>query len=78
MASIPTLTGLPIRATPKEGRKLMSTKSGSKSVSMTIPAASRIQSQTAKSGGGQVQAGSFAARAQRAATLNPAAGKVSK
>lgn len=56
----------------------MSTKSGSKSVPMTGQAASRIQSQTAKSGGGQVPAGSFAARAQRAAALNQAAGKVSK
>lgn len=56
----------------------MSTKSGSKSVPMTGQAASRIQSQTAKSGGSQVPAGSFAARAQRAAALNQAAGKVSK
>lgn len=56
----------------------MSTKSGSKAVPMTGQAASRIQSQTAKSGGGQVPAGSFAARAQRAATLNQATGKRSK
>jgi hypothetical protein len=56
----------------------MSTKSGSKSVPMSGQATSRIQSQTARSGGGQVTAGSFAARAQRAATLNQATGKLSK
>ena len=56
----------------------MSTKSDSKAVPMSGQAASRIQSQTAKSGGGQVPAGSFAARAQRAASLNLATGKVSK
>lgn len=56
----------------------MSTKSGSKSVPMTGQSAGRIQSQTAKSGGGHVPAGSFAARAQRAAALNRAVGKVSK
>lgn len=56
----------------------MSSKSGSKSAPMSVPAASRIQSQAAKSGGGQVAAGSFPARAQRAAALNSAAGKVSK
>ena len=78
MACVPNLSTLPIRATSTEGKTLMSTKSGSKSVPMTGPAASRIQSQTANSGGGQVLAGSFAARAQRAATLNQAASKVSK
>lgn len=56
----------------------MSTKSGSKTVPMSGQAASRIQSQTAKSSGGQVTASSFAARAQRAASLNRATGKVSK
>jgi hypothetical protein len=56
----------------------MSTKSASKTVPMTGQAAGRIQSHTAKSGGGQVPAGSFAARAQRAASLNRAAGKVTK
>jgi hypothetical protein len=45
---------------------------------MTASAASRIQSQAAKIGGGQVAAGTFAARAQRAAALNNAAGKTSK
>lgn len=78
MAGVPNLPTLPIRATSTEGKTLMSTKSGSKSVPMTSQAASRIQSQTAKSGGGQVPAGSFAATAQRAAALNQAAGKASK
>lgn len=56
----------------------MSTKSGTKAVPMTGQAAGRIQSQTAKGNSGHVPAGSFAARAQRAATLNRAVGKVSK
>jgi len=56
----------------------VSTKSSPKSVPMTAPAASRIQSQAAKTGGGQVAAGTFAARAQRAAALNSPAGKTSK
>ena len=56
----------------------MSTKSASKSVPMSAPAASRIQSQAAKTAGGQVAAGTFAARAQRAAALNNFAGKTSK
>ncbi len=56
----------------------MSTKSGSKAVSMSGQAAGRVQSHTAKSNGGHVPAGSFAATAQRAAALNLAAGKVSK
>ena len=38
--------------------------------SMSSKAASRIQSSTAKSGGGKVSKGSFAARAQRAAAKN--------
>ncbi len=40
----------------------------SKSTSMTQSAASRIQSATAKSGGGKVSKGSFSSRAQRAAS----------
>ena len=56
----------------------MSTKSGSKAVPMTGQAAGRIQSHTAKSSGGHVPSGSFPARAQRAAALNQATGKVSK
>ena len=56
----------------------MSNKSGSTAVPMTGQAAGRIQSQTAKGNGGNVPAGSFAARAQRAAALNRAAGKASK
>lgn len=41
--------------------------------SMTPAAASRIQSATARSNGGQVNSGSFAARAQAAAVHNTAA-----
>jgi len=37
---------------------------------MTTQAAARIQSSTAKGSGGQVKAGSFAARAQSAAAMN--------
>jgi len=37
---------------------------------MTMPAASRIQSATARANGGQVSRGSFAARAQSAAAHN--------
>ena len=48
----------------------MSAKSSPKSSPMTTQAAARIQSSTAKGGGGQVKAGSFAARAQSAAATN--------
>jgi len=41
---------------------------------MTSAAAARIQSATAKSGGGQVAKGSFAARAQSAAAHNSGKG----
>lgn len=41
---------------------------------MTQAAASRIQSATAKAGGGQVSSGSFTARAQAAAAHNAATG----
>lgn len=45
---------------------------------MTAAAASRIQSATAKAGGGKVDSGSFASRAQSAAATNAAAGTASK
>jgi hypothetical protein len=45
---------------------------------MTAEAAARIQSATAKVNGGQVPAGSFAPRAQRAAAVNQGASKDSK
>lgn len=45
-------------------------KSSAKSTPMTSQAAARIQSSTAKANGGQVPAGSFAARAQSAAATN--------
>ncbi len=44
--------------------------SGTGKTSMTASAASRIQSSTAKAGGGKVSSGSFAARAQSAAATN--------
>lgn len=50
-------------------------KSVSKSTPMTAPAAARIQSATAKANGGQVPAGSFAARAQRGAATNQGVSK---
>lgn len=56
----------------------MSAKASSKSTPMTTQAAARIQSSMAKGNGGQVQAGSFAARAQRAAATNQSATKGSK
>lgn len=50
----------------------MSKKSGSSAprAPMTLGAAARIQSKTARSHGGQVPAGSFAARAQAASVKN--------
>lgn len=46
-------------------------KGGNKSGGrMTSKAASRVQSATAKSGGGKVAKGSFASRAQKAAAKN--------
>ncbi len=49
----------------------MSKKTGSSPrAPMTQAAASRIQSSTARANGGQVPAGSFAARAQRGAAKN--------
>lgn len=42
---------------------------------MTQSAAARIQSVVAKASGGRVASGSFAARAQRAASTNNASGK---
>lgn len=56
----------------------MTTKSSTKTSPMTQQAAGRIQSHTAKANGGNVAAGSFAARAQHAAAINRATGKVSK
>lgn len=53
-------------------RQIMKAGSGSRGGgrSMTQAAASRIQSATARSSGGQVSNGSFAARAQAAAAHN--------
>ena len=48
----------------------MSAKSSSKFSPMTTQAAARVQASTAKGSGGQVQVGSFAARAQSAAATN--------
>jgi hypothetical protein len=45
-------------------------KSSAKSTPMTNEAAARIQSHEAKANGGSVKAGTFPARAQRAATVN--------
>lgn len=42
---------------------------------MTPKAAARIQANQAKQNGGQVNKGSFATRAQRAATINQKQGK---
>lgn len=53
-------------------------KSSAKSTPMTSQAAARIQSSTAKSNGGHVAAGSFAARAQNAAAANQGGTKGSK
>lgn len=53
-------------------------KSSAKSTPMTSKAAARIQSSNAKSNGGQVAAGSFAARAQSAAATNQSGAKGSK
>lgn len=53
-------------------------KSSAKSTPMTSQAAARIQSSTAKANGGQVNANSFAARAQAAAAANQGATKGSK
>ena len=44
-------------------------------LSMSTKAAARIQSSTAKSSGGKVSKGSFAARAQSAAAGNTKSGK---
>ncbi|CAJ0802507.1 hypothetical protein LMG7141_04119 [Ralstonia condita] len=56
----------------------MSSKASKSPSPMTSQAAARIQSSTAKAGGGQVTAGTFAARAQRAATVNQTGAKGSK
>lgn len=56
----------------------MSSKASKSPSPMTSQAAARIQSSTAKAGGGQVTAGTFAARAQRAATVNQTSAKGSK
>ncbi|WP_276324422.1 hypothetical protein [Rhodoferax saidenbachensis] len=58
-------------------RVLMS-KSSAKSTPMTGQGAARIQSAAAKVNGGQVKAGTFAARAQRAAATNQGTPKSSK
>ena len=52
-----------------EGGEYMG-KGGKGGGKMTSKAASRIQSASAKAGGGKVSKGSFAARAQSAATKN--------
>ncbi len=56
----------------------MSNKSTAKATPMTTQAAARIQSKIATSNGGQVQKGSFVARAQRAAAVNQGGTKGSK
>ena len=56
----------------------MSSKASKSPSPMTSQAAARIQSSTAKAGGGQVTAGSFAARAQRASSTHQASAKRSK
>ncbi|APW42024.1 hypothetical protein RS694_05390 [Rhodoferax saidenbachensis] len=53
-------------------------KSSAKSTPMTGQGAARIQSAAAKVNGGQVKAGTFAARAQRAAATNQGTPKSSK
>jgi hypothetical protein len=53
-------------------------KSSAKSTPMTSQAAARIQSIAAKANGGQVKAGSFAARAQRGAAANQGTSKGAK
>lgn len=53
-------------------------KSFAKSKPMTVQAAARIQSVKARVNGGQVPAGSFAARAQRGAATNQGKSKDSK
>lgn len=53
-------------------------KSSAKSTPMTSQAAARIQSSTDKINGGQVNANSFASRAQAAAAANQNAAKGSK
>ncbi|AXW35047.1 hypothetical protein CJO88_05830 [Ralstonia solanacearum] len=53
----------------------MSSKASKSPSPMTTQAAARIQSSTAKASGGGVTAGSFATRAQRAATANQARAK---
>ena len=68
---------LPMCATPPLKGSPMS-KSSAKSTPMTSQAAARIQSSTAKSNGGHVAAGSFAARAQSAAAANQSGTKGSK
>jgi hypothetical protein len=72
-----TFPMLPIRATFTE-RTTMSTKASSKSAAMTSQAAARIQSSAAKGNSGHVNAGTFAARAQRAVAVNQGAAKGSK
>lgn len=47
-----------------------SSSTGGGKIAMTPSAASRIQATAAKTGGGKVTSGSFAARAQSAATKN--------
>ena len=53
-------------------------KSSAKSTPMTSQAAARIQSVTAKRNGGQVKAGTFAARVQSAAATSQGTAKGSK
>jgi hypothetical protein len=55
---------------PKDNTMKTGNTGGKSGTPMTQSAASRIQSATAKASGGQVQSGSFAARAQSAAALN--------
>lgn len=72
-----TFPMLPIRAAFTE-RTTMSTKASSKSTAMNSQAAARIQSNAAKGNGGQIKAGTFAARAQSAAAVNQGTAKGSK
>lgn len=53
-------------------------KTSAKSTPMTSQAAARIQSATAKSSGGQVKTGTFAARAQSTAASSQSAVKGTK
>jgi hypothetical protein len=56
----------------------MSKKSAAKANPMTVQAAARIQSHTAKVSNGQVKSDTFAARAQHAAAVNQGGTKDSK